>query len=113
MWTAKTSQASSVISNLAAGQSCYIEALHKENTGNDHIYAAWSVPGVAGTNLIAGAALMPIDINASPQGTNQLLRIGYTNLAGHAVGRVAVPDSPLDPLTFKLTGGNTTAITRF
>jgi hypothetical protein len=107
VWTTKTSQASSPISNLVAGQSYYIEALHKENTGNDHIYAAWTVPNVAGTNLIGGANLLPLDINYNPQATNQALRVSYSNLAGAVVGRVSVTDSPLDTLTFKLAGGNT------
>ncbi len=109
VWTSKVSQASIVQSNLVSGQSYYIEALHKENTSNDHLSAAWAVPNVAGTNLIGGTYLAPLDINHNPQATNQTLRISYLNVAGSAVGRVAVTDSPLDTLTFKIAGGNTNA----
>ena len=109
VWTSMTSQASILQSNLVATQAYYLEALHKENTGNDHVYVAWSVPGTAGTNVIAGSYLTPLDINYSPTATNQLLKISYASPAGTVLGRVAVTDSPLDTLSFKLTGGNTNA----
>ena len=109
VWTSITSQASILQSNLVATQSYYLEALHKENTGNDHVYVAWTVPGLAGTNIIAGSYLTALDINYSPTATNHMLRVGSTNLVGTWVGRVAATDSPLDTLTFKITGGNTNA----
>ena len=107
VWTSMTSQASVPQSNLVATQAYYLEALHKENTGNDHVYVAWAVPGMAGTNIIAGSYLTAPDINYSPTATNHLLRVSSTNLVGTWIGRVAATDSPLDTLTFKITGGNT------
>ena len=44
-WNEYSSQQSSPIS-LVAGQSYYIEALHKENTGGDNIAVAWQGPGI-------------------------------------------------------------------
>jgi hypothetical protein len=43
-WDAKPSQKSVTIS-LVAGQSYFIEALHKEGGGGDHVEIAWQVPG--------------------------------------------------------------------
>ncbi|MGD0572698.1 MAG: cellulase family glycosylhydrolase [Sedimentisphaerales bacterium] len=52
-----TSQQSSSIS-LVAGQSYYIEALHKEGTGGDNIAVAWQGPGIT-QQVIDGIYLSP------------------------------------------------------
>ena len=41
--------------HLAAGQSCYIEVLHKEGDGPDHVALAWQVPGKARALVPASA----------------------------------------------------------
>ena len=43
-WTNNANQTSAVIP-LAAGQRCYIEALHKEGGGDDYVSVAWQGPG--------------------------------------------------------------------
>ncbi|MDB6078635.1 MAG: uncharacterized protein JWO82_2382, partial [Akkermansiaceae bacterium] len=43
-WTSNATQASAVIT-LAAGQRCYIEALHKDGIGGDYAAVAWQGPG--------------------------------------------------------------------
>ena len=45
---------------LVAGQNYYIEALHKEATGADHLAVAWTQPGSASIEVIDGQYLSPI-----------------------------------------------------
>ncbi len=45
---------------LSAGQKHYIEALHKESTGYDHLQVAWSGPGLQGVQVIQGGYLSPV-----------------------------------------------------
>ncbi|MEM7111379.1 MAG: PKD domain-containing protein [Chloroflexota bacterium] len=60
-WDKYSSQQSITIS-LSAGQLYYIEALHKENYGGDHVAVAWQPPG--GTRkIIPGEHLCPFDVN--------------------------------------------------
>jgi hypothetical protein len=100
------SQVSALQTNLAAGQRCYIEALHKEGSGGDNLSVAWAGPGLAGTNVIDGAYLAPLDINFAPVSSNHALRISYAVPTGTVVGRIAAADSPLDTVSFKVVGGN-------
>ena len=58
-WTRFPSQRSSVV-NLVAGQSYYIEALHKESTGIDHLAVAWTRPGQSSIEIIEGQYLAPV-----------------------------------------------------
>ncbi len=57
-WNRFSSQRSSVI-NLVAGQSYYIEGLHKESTGNDHFAVAWTRSGQSSIDIIDGEFLSP------------------------------------------------------
>ena len=115
VWTQYASQSSALQTALVAGQPYYIEALHKEGSGGDHLSVAWAGPGIVGTNglpatnIIDGAYLTSVDINYAPQVTNQAMRLRYTDTAGTFVGRVAVTDSPLDTLSLKITAGNDNA----
>ncbi len=54
-WTNNASQASAIIT-LAAGQRCYIEALHKEGGGDDYMQVAWQGPGF--TQQIIGSQFL-------------------------------------------------------
>jgi hypothetical protein len=56
-WTANPSQRSSAIA-LEAGRKYYIEALHKEASGGDHVAVAWEGPGFT-REVIPGASLSP------------------------------------------------------
>ena len=109
VYTQYLSQISALQTNLVAGQAYYIEALHKEGGGGDHVSVAWAGPGISGTNVIGGAYLAPLDINSDPQVTNRSLRISYTNTAGALIGNVGATDSPLDTLSFRIAAGNTSA----
>ena len=54
--TAGSNQESSPIS-LTAGQKYYIEAIHKDGGGGDHVEAAWEGPTIEGPVVIDGAYL--------------------------------------------------------
>ncbi|TWU48879.1 Endo-1,4-beta-xylanase Z precursor [Rubripirellula tenax] len=55
-WTSRPEQKSAVI-QLVAGQSYFIEALHKESTGADHLAVGWQVPGESSIVVIPGEVL--------------------------------------------------------
>jgi hypothetical protein len=57
-WTKYTSQKSGVIS-LEAGRRYYVEALHKEGSGGDHLAVAWVTPTNSTITVIPGAQLVP------------------------------------------------------
>ena len=55
-WDQAAGQTSSEI-ELVAGQRYYIEALHKEGGGGDHVAVAWTGPGIAEPTVIDGVYL--------------------------------------------------------
>jgi hypothetical protein len=86
-WNKYTSQQSSSIS-LVAGQSYYIEALHKENTGGDNIAVAWQGPGIIRPQAISGPYLTPyvIDFADFSNFASQWLKTGCTSANGWCSG---------------------------
>ena len=75
-WTKYATQVATVY--LIAGQSYYIEALHKEGTGGDQLQVAWRLPGsTAAPTIIPGTALSPF----IPDGTIAGARTTAQNLA--------------------------------
>jgi hypothetical protein len=56
-WTKYATQQSVTIP-LTAGSKYYIEVLHKEGTGSDHVAVAWQGPGIS-QQVIGGAYLRP------------------------------------------------------
>lgn len=59
-WTKFPSQTSAAAS-LTAGVQYYIEVLHKENVGGDHIAVAWTGPGITTVTVIPGSYLTPFN----------------------------------------------------
>ena len=57
-WTKYTSQTSSPKA-LLAGHKYYIEVLHKQGAGGNHVEVAWQGPGVATQQVIDGLYLSP------------------------------------------------------
>lgn len=106
VWSTYASQTSAVITNLIAGQRYYIEALHKEGGGGDHVEVGWLVPGSGVTNIIPSANLQVLDLNYAPTVPNQSFFVVQAITNGAAVGTIAAQDSALDTLTFKIIGGN-------
>lgn len=91
---------------LIAGQRYYLEALHKEGGGGDHLSAAWVMPGDTVTNIIPAAYLEPVDINTPPVLANQAFRVFPNAPNGTAIGTLVATDSPLETFCFKLLAGN-------
>ena len=77
-WTKYTTQVSATI-NLVANRKYYIEALHKEGTGADHVAVGWQLPGGALERPIPGLRLIPYGqdvINDAPVVTIESPREG-------------------------------------
>ncbi|HZG77197.1 MAG TPA: fibronectin type III domain-containing protein, partial [Paenibacillus sp.] len=55
-WNKQSTQQSSAIS-LTAGQSYYIEILHKEGAGGDHFAVGWTGPGISTITVVSGSYL--------------------------------------------------------
>ncbi|MCD6391963.1 MAG: hypothetical protein J7M40_00480 [Planctomycetes bacterium] len=55
-WDKEAGQASAPVS-LTAGNYYYIEVLHKEGAGADHVSVGWSLPGTTDIVVIPGTAL--------------------------------------------------------
>ncbi len=83
---------------LVAGEKYYIEALHKEGTGNDHLAIAWTVPG-------ASRALIPLSAmetysDAAPATTAGLSTQIFANFAGASIADfIKDPNYPHTPFS--------------
>ena len=76
-WTTYSEQASASIA-LVEGASYYIEALHKEAYGGDHLAVAWQGPGIS-QSVIAGEYLSTSDLG----GGNQAPSVSITSPANN------------------------------
>jgi hypothetical protein len=65
-WSKYASQKSAPVS-LQAGRRYYVEALHKEDGGNDHVAVAWRLPDGTMEAPITGARLSPFTTTQSIQ----------------------------------------------
>ncbi|MDB6080091.1 MAG: hypothetical protein JWO82_3838, partial [Akkermansiaceae bacterium] len=108
-WTAQPTQQSAGIS-LVAGQRYYIEALHREQTGGEHVSVAWQTPS-SPRALIAGQFLeypgtLP---NQPPWLASMTFRVRDDSTAGTAIGTLLAGDfEPGSVLSnFTILGGNT------
>lgn len=66
--------------SLIAGQKYYIEALHKEGTGNDHLSVGWLAPGASQISVISGDVLVPYGVDSVLPAQGNILD---TLAAGH------------------------------
>ncbi len=94
-WNKFPSQTSGVIS-LVEGQKYYVEVLHKEGSGGDHLSVGWSKPGqstAVPTEVIPGSALSPFT-----EATGFISRAYWTGISGKAIGdltnNVNYPNNP-------------------
>lgn len=106
-WTKFASQTSPP-RELVAGQRYYIEVLHKEGGGGDHVQVAWTGPGIATPTIIPASALAPFDINTppiiSPVAGGLAVNAGMP--PGTLVTAIAASDPEGDPLIFAITAGD-------
>jgi hypothetical protein len=106
-WTKYPSQTSAPRS-LEAGQKYYIEALHKEGSGGDHVQVAWTGPGISTPTLIPASALEPFDINMppvfAPVGGPFAAESAMT--PGTLIATVSANDPEGDGVTYAITSGD-------
>ena len=92
-WTKYTSQQSSAIS-LTAGQSYYVEVLHKEDGGGDNVAVGWTGPGISTIAVIPGANLSPYSGGTSslpsPWANQDVGSVGVAGSASYANGTFTV-----------------------
>lgn len=93
-WNKFPSQQSEPIA-LVAGQRYYIEALHKQGIGGDHIAVGWQLPNGNLERPIAGSRLSPYV--AEPPGcenAGSILREYWTNVQGARVSDIPLSNAP-------------------
>jgi len=110
-WTKYASQTSAAI-NLTAGQTYYIEALHKEGAGGDNLAVGWQVPGSGITNIVPGSCLGPyVSIPTAPGGNPSPNPGGYNSNSSNPPGggsvaceyiRLAWTDNSTNETGFKI-----------
>lgn len=110
-WNTYATQKSAVIS-LVQGQTYYIEALMKENTGGDNLAVGWLKPGQTGTvpsEVIPGSVLSPLSsVNSAPVILNQSFQLNENSSNGTSVGTVVASDpNSGQTLTYSILSGNT------
>lgn len=109
VWNAQGTQQSAAI-NLVAGQRYYIEVLHRDQTGDDHVAVAWQTPSLA-RHLIPNECLeYPGSLpNRAPWLTNMTLRAREDGTTGTPVGNLLAGDFEAGSVlsNFVITGGNT------
>jgi autotransporter-associated beta strand protein len=107
-WTGNASQQSISIP-LTAGQAYFIEVLHKEGGGGDHLAVAWQGPGMSVKEVIPGKWLAPLNANYAPSINVASYTIRENAVPGHALGTVTATDlNPTDAISgYTITAGNT------
>ena len=91
-WTKYPSQTSTRI-NLEANRKYYIEALHKEGVGTDHLSVGWQLPDGALERPIAGMRLIPYEENdCNASGT--ITRAYWTRIRGTHVSDIPLNRAP-------------------
>ena len=102
-WTKYTSQTSVAIT-LQAGQSYYIEALHKEGSGSDHLAVAWQGPGFSQV-VISGAYVVASYIDAPVFIANPIVRAAALEGIDY-LGTIANSVFDNDGVTFSKEAGS-------
>lgn len=107
VYNTQASQTSAVF-NLTAGQSYYLETLHKQGNGGDFLQVAWTGPNIAAPTIIPGTVLKPYNLNVAPvyNAGSYAFSLRPNSPAGTPVGNVAATDPEGSAVTFAILGGN-------
>ena len=86
----------SVSISLQAGSKYYIEALHKEGNGGDHLSVAWQLPNGTFEGPILGTRLSPYLPSSviTCDGTGSILREQWNNIYGQSISAIPLQTSP-------------------
>jgi len=106
-WTKFPTQTSAP-RQLTGGQSYYIETLHKEGSGGDHVQVAWTGPGIATPTIISDSALHPFNINAPPvfEPAGYTFNLDASLPIGTELASLSVNDPEGEPVVIAVTDGN-------
>ncbi len=102
-WT-KFPEQRSVVLKLVAGQSYYLEVLHKESVGVDHVAVAWTLPGSAIIELIGGEHLSPVLAEVSLFAERPTTAEGSQDSAQLKVVRSGIPNTNSLTVFYSLRG---------
>ncbi|QHT67859.1 T9SS type A sorting domain-containing protein [Rhodocytophaga rosea] len=94
-WTKYSSQKSASVT-LQAGRRYYIEALHKEGTGNDNLAVGWIRPGSSSIAVIPGSVLSPF--------INSVARIDISEGESARIAPTVYPNPFEEEITVNLEG---------
>ena len=115
-WTSSPNQKSAVVP-LAAGQLCYMEARHKQDTSQESVSVAWEIKEPSGSatlvarEVIPGRYLAPHHLNYTPKVAPVAVTLLRNAYQGATVARVnAVDLNAGDTHTWTITSGNSSGI---
>lgn len=101
-WDKYTTQKSVAIA-LEAGRRYYIEAVHKEGSGNDYLAVGWQLPDGTMERPIPGNRLIPFEgdmaSNCAEEPGGYLEREIWRNITGTSVAGIPVDTDPDEVLT--------------
>ena len=94
-WGKYPSQQSAPVT-LEAGRRYYIEALHKEDAGGDHLSVGWQLPDGTLERPIAGSRLSPVEgVGPNPnEPTGTILREFWANAPGGSISDIPLTAAP-------------------
>lgn len=105
-WT-RYSQQTSVPVSLVAGQKYYIEALHKEASGGDHVAVGWQLPDGTLERPIAGSRLSPFTAITTCTASGEISREQWDGITGTDVSLIPTGTTPSSTGTLTIFEGPT------
>ena len=112
VWTTYAAQTSAV-KTLVAGQAVYLETLHKEGGGGDHVSVGYTGPGATSVTVIPGSMLLPFNINAAPAFAPASYAYSVnaaTATLGTTLGTVSAADPNSETVVYAIVSGNAQGI---
>ncbi|MBX7206710.1 MAG: cadherin domain-containing protein [Verrucomicrobiaceae bacterium] len=94
---------------LTAGQTYYLQTLHHQGGGTDHVQVAWTGPGISTPTIIPGSVLTAFDLNATPSfaSGSYSWSVASNTTNGTVVGSVSATDPELETPVYAILSGNT------
>lgn len=105
-WNKYSSQRSQPLA-LSTTRRVYVEVLHKEGGGDDHVAVGWVRPEITTTNVIPVTQLQPVDLNYAPELVGGTITLPLSATNATVVTMLVATDSPADTITYKIISGNT------